>query len=222
MKKKGYVLGSIGEWTVYGIGIGILITVIMMFTTDFARYEGSFLEGAERIFSVMLMLGGGFWFLVMMYTFYFLEMPAMLAMGATRKEIFRIQILRMLAVSLLLGGVIWLEQLTFGGNAAMPGFQIAGNAFLIMVTAGSAGNILGCIQFRFGKIGFICFILLCGGMGAVYGALNAIWRKGESLEMGVKITAEFGGASLAAAAAIALAASGVLSFFIMRKADVRA
>lgn len=171
MNKRRYLGESIGTWILFGLVLGVFLTVLFGIGTDFVRIEGSLMKKLTVLCPVTFLLGEGFWMFLNAYSSYFSELQAILSMGGRRKEVFWIYQVRIFVTSMALGIVVFLIRIFAAGWEEVSGNTMFWNGTMILLILGELGSLLGCIQFSVGKMGFVVFILISMVIGGCTGLL---------------------------------------------------
>lgn len=224
MKKGRYFLENIGMSVAFSVFVGaMLVAYMMIFQIVVAFDQGaSIFQQFFVLLPMMVMIGGVLYMLLSSYGFYYAELPATLAMGETRRNLFFLEHGRLILTSLATGILAGLTLIPMNGFQWMRILSVAGILFLVLLVGGCIGNVLGCLCFRFGKWGLIGFFLICILIGGTFGLLVASSRKGELDSI---LTGFLTGTGilpiLGVTALLALVLSAAVTWPIMKKIEVR-
>ncbi|MEG1550407.1 MAG: hypothetical protein RR395_08280 [Ruthenibacterium sp.] len=151
-------------------------------------------------------------------------LPLAVSMSSTRKANFMgLQVMKLISALLHLvaaGAALWLFHLVFGTMIPLSANAVILFFFAVLLTH-TVGENLGFVCLRYGKIGMVVYLILCGLFGAVIGFFMVSrhnWLSIVSAIVNALLTNSF----LLIGACLALtAALSAISGFLMRNLTVR-
>ena len=198
----------------------IWVLVISVFYSLLISTDGNPIISRLELMPYYFAVGGWMIQCVMSGISLFYYIPLSVSMGSTRKSCFvGLQILKLLPC-VIITAACWLITLLIKSEVTAGVKMFLPAIFMVLITGGSIGAIIGCIKLRFGKVGAVIMVAVF----ALLGGLNGFFIASRGMLNIFSFQAESAGSLnllLGIITLALLAASVITQYFSLRKYEVK-